>query len=224
MKEFKITESVFKKMFNLDGDVEVPKKTLDQFNLYSEGCILLYEHLYTNISGHKFKVILDGKTFEFKVSRQFMYGDRGFIRGSGGYQTVELYVHNIDGMFYSNYEWLRTNSVGQSLWNKRSFKDKDLDLYVEAEFMVRVFRNAYKKYINSELYDLENKFRKTHGVVASHYYYPPEELWGVGGMSPIRFNGVKFIDPLFVYNKEDERYPLHEYDITMNIQKLIGQI
>lgn len=210
-------EKDFREKFKLSDDTVISNEVIDKFSLYTEGCRLLFNNLSDKINNHIFSITVDGNSFDFKAVKKFNIDCYGFIKGYSSNQAIELYVKN-SGYFRVNYEWLSGRDVNQSNFNKSVFED-NFDKDAENEFMIKVFRKAYKKYIDSELYDLINSFKNTHGVVAKYDYYGVKYLYGVGASSPLRFSGVEFVDDLFVY-EGGERVFLSDYDIKNAMEKI----
>lgn len=206
-----MTEGYFRKIFELKDDYSVGNETIDKYNLYVEGCKLLFKHLTDNINNHVFSVTVDGRSFDFKAVKKFERGYSDFIKGYTSNHRIELYVKN-SGNFKINHEWLSGRDVSQSIFNKSIFNKDNFDRDAETDFMIKLFRKAYRRYMDSELYDLINRFKKTHGITVKYDYFGVRYLYGVGASSPIKFSGVKFHDKLFVY-RNDERVFLSDYDI-----------
>lgn len=211
-----MNEVEFKKEFQLDDDVVISNDAIEIFNRYVEGSKLLFNHLSDKINTHTFSITVDGRSFEFKPVKIFKRGNWDFVMSHDSNHCIELYVKNSSN-FRTTCEWLSARAVNQNNFNRSVFED-NFDRESEDEFMIKLFRAAYRKYMDSELYDLINHYKKTHGVISQYRYFGVKYLYGVGASSPIRFSGVDFTEDIFVY-KGDERVFINEYDIKKVIEK-----
>lgn len=199
----------FIRLFKLTDEAIITDETLNDFTQNIKGSYMLFKRLHNEIQKHVFVLPFGGKNYSFKsVISNWNDSDGSFKEWAKGISSnfkIELYMKNGD-------EWISARNINQTNFI-RSIFEKGFNREENTNYIIELFRAAYKKFINLGLYDMTNKFYKSHGVKANHRYNGVKYLCGIGAMNPLSVNSVSFRDSLTVMDG-DKRKILNDYQIT----------